>query len=172
MISNTHQQLKIVDNFLECPGLWRSFALQQEYTKDQSGYPGKKSKTLDELSDSIFHSFAEKIVPHVNGKNNFQRLKIQFAYQVLDEFLNVTHQDEPFYNIAGIVYLNEHAPMSTGTVFFNKNQKQELVETLTVENTYNRMIIFDPAHWHAPAGAFGTDLESGRLTIVFFGVAA
>lgn len=160
-----------MDTFLESPGLWRSFALQQEYAKDQSGHPGKKSKTLDELSDSIFHSFAEKIVPHVNGKNNFQRLKIQFAYTVLDEFSNNTHQDEPFYNVAGIIYLNQHAPTHTGTVFFNKKHNGELVKTITVENTYNRMIIFDPAHWHAPEGSFGTDLESGRLTMIFFGIA-
>ena len=171
MISNTKQQLKIIDNFLESPGLWRSFALQQEYTKDQSGYPGKKSKTLDELSDSIFHSFAEKLVPHVNGKNNFQRLKIQFAYTILNEFSNNVHQDEPFYNVAGLIYLNENAPANTGTVFFNKAVSGELVETITVENVYNRMIIFDPAQWHAIVGTFGDDLESSRLTITFFGTA-
>ena len=74
MLSNTKQQLKIIDNFLESPGLWRSFALQQEYIKDQSGYPGRKSKTLDELNNNIFHSLAEKIIPHVNGKENFQRV--------------------------------------------------------------------------------------------------
>ncbi len=171
MLSNTKQQLKIIDNFLESPGLWRSFALQQEYTKDQSGYPGRKSKTLDELNNNIFHSLAEKIIPHVNGKENFQRLKIQFAHTILDEFLNITHQDEPFYNVAGIIYLNEYAPMNTGTVFFNKTQKGELIETLTIENIYNRMIIFNPSWWHSPAGTFGSDLETGRLTITFFGIA-
>ena len=171
MLPNIKQHFKIVDNFLELPGMWRIFALQQEYIKDYSGYPGKKTKTLDELNDGMFHSLAEKIVLHVNKKTNFQRLKIQFAYTELNEFTKNAHQDEPFYNVAGIIYLNERAPANSGTVFFNKTTSGELVETLTVENTYNRMIIFDPAHWHAPAGAFGTDLESGRLTIVFFGIA-
>lgn len=168
MISNIKQHFKIIDNFLELPGMWRIFALQQEYIKD---YPGKKTKTLDKLNDGMFHSLAEKIVLHVNGKNNFQRLKIQFAYTNLNEFSNVSHQDEPFYNVAGLIYLNENPPANTGTVFFSKAVSGELVETITVENAYNRMIIFDPAQWHAIAGTFGDDLESSRLTITFFGTA-
>lgn len=171
MLINIPQHLKIVDSFLELPGLWRLFALTQEYTEDQSGHPGKKSKTLDELSDAIFHSLAEKIVKHVNGKNNFQRLKIQFTYMTKDEFSETAHQDEPFYNIAGVIYLNENPGVNTGTVFYNKNSKGELMKTLTVENVFNRMIIFDPARWHAPVGAFGGDLETARLTITFFGIA-
>ena len=35
-IKQTRQQLKIVDNFLESPGLWKEFALNQEYFKDES----------------------------------------------------------------------------------------------------------------------------------------
>jgi hypothetical protein len=172
MLPNIKQHFKIVDNFLELPGMWRTFALQQEYIKDHSGYPGKKTKTLDELNAGMFHSLAEKIVLHVNGKTNFQRLKIQFTCTNLNEFSNnERHQDEPFYNVAGLIYLNENAPANTGTVFFNKTARGEQVETITVENAYNRMIIFDPAWWHSPAGTFGDDLESSRLTITFFGIA-
>jgi hypothetical protein len=171
VIANTKQHFKIIDNFLELPGMWRIFALQQEYLKDYSEYPGRKTKTLNELNDGMFHSLAKKIIPHVNGKKDFQRLKIQFAYTNLNEFSNVSHQDEPFYNVAGLIYLNENPPANTGTVFFNNAVSGELVETITVENAYNRMIIFDPAHWHAIVGTFGDDLESSRLTITFFGTA-
>jgi hypothetical protein len=171
MLPKIKQHFKIVDNFLELPGMWRIFALQQEYLKDYSEYPGKKTKTLDELNAGMFHSLAEKIVLHVNGKNNFQRLKIQFAYTNVNEFSNVSHQDQPFYNVAGVIYLNENPPANTGTVFFNNAVSGELVETITVENAYNRMIIFDPSQWHAMVGAFGDDLESSRLTITFFGTA-
>ena len=171
MLTNIAQHFKIVDSFLELPGLWRSFALKQEYTKDQSGYPGKKSKPLDELNENIFHSLAEKIVKHVNGKNNFQRLKIQFAYTEESEFLQNIHQDESFYNVAGIIYLNENPPIGTGTLFYNKNPNGELIKTLTVENVFNRMIIFNPTLWHSPANTFGNDLETGRLTVTFFGIA-
>ena len=171
MLTNITQNFKIVDSFLELPGLWRSFALQQDYLKDQSGYPGKKSKTLDEFNDNIFHSLAEKIVKHVNGKNNFQRLKIQFAYTTESEFSQNIHQDEPFYNVAGIIYLNENPPLNTGTLFYNKNLNGELIKTLTIENVFNRMVIFNPSLWHSPAGTFGSDLETSRLTITFFGIA-
>jgi hypothetical protein len=171
MLVSTTQHFKIVDQFLELPGLWRSFALQQEYTKDQSGYPGKKSIPLDELNLHIFHSLAAKIIKHVNGKNNFQRLKVQFACTTEEEFSKNIHQDEPFYNVAGVIYLSENPPQNTGTLFYNKTPAGEIIKTLTVENVYNRMIIFNPSMWHSQAGSFGTDLKTSRLTITFFGVA-
>jgi len=167
----TVQHLKIVDNFLESPGLWRAFALDQEYAKDQSGYPGKKTKPLDDINDKLFHTLAGKIIKHTNGKEGFQRLKIQFTYSTAEEFKENNHQDEPFYNVAGVIYLNENAPLNTGTQFLDLDKQGNLIETLVIENMYNRMIIFDPKKWHAMKGSFGKDIMTGRLTITFFGIA-
>lgn len=169
-IKQPKQQLKIIDNFLESPGLWKEYALKQEYFKDESGYPGKKTKPLDEINANLFHSIARKIIIHANGRQGFQRLKLQFACTTTEDiFQNVIHQDEPFYNVAGIIYLNENAPKDTGTKFFELINGQH-VETINVENLYNRMIIFDPAKWHAPSGTFGNDLATSRITITFFGI--
>lgn len=164
------QQLKIVDNFLESPGLWKEYALKQEYFTDASGYPGKKTKALDEIHAGLFHSLAAKIIGHVNGKQGFSRLKIQFAYTSSTNFTSNIHQDEPFYNVAGIIYLNENAPNNTGTKFYNLIDGL-FVENINIENHYNRMIIFDPSKWHAPSGTFGDELSNGRITITFFGIA-
>jgi hypothetical protein len=166
------QQLKIIDNFLESPSLWRSLALTQEYQKDSSGYPGFKSRPLDELYPEIFHSLAGKIIDHVTSyKNRFDRLKIQFAYSTSVNQHGVMHQDEPIYNVAGLIYLSEFAPLGSGTLFYNYIDGR-LQPTLTVENVYNRFIIFDPKVWHSPADLFGDNLENSRLTLTFFGIAS
>ncbi len=165
------QPLKIVDDFLEVPFLWRHYALQQSYQKDQSGHPGSKSPTLDELNDSLFHQLAGKIILHCCGKTGFERLKLNFTSITLaDKCDIVPHQDEPFYNIAGLIYLNPISPKNTGTAFYTKRDV-DFIPNLIVENIFNRMIIFKPDMWHSPLDFFGTDLESSRLTITFFGIA-
>lgn len=172
-IIKKRQQLKIIDNFLECPLIWRSFALNQNFIKDESGYPGYKSLPLDEINNEIFHSFAGKLIQHVTvARNRFDRLKVQFAYSMADEVQGNIHQDEPFYNIAGLIYLNEISPLNTGTLFYSRNVNGELYQSLVVENVFNRMIIFDPQIWHAPANLFGTTIDDARLTITFFGIAS
>jgi hypothetical protein len=46
--------------------------------------------------------------------------------------------------------------------FFNK--------TMTVENEFNRCVMFHPNHWHGADRFFGNTKETARLTINFFGV--
>lgn len=163
------QPIKIVDDFLEAPFLWRYYALKQEYIKDESGHPGKKSKTLDVLNESLFHQFASKLILHCCGKTKFERLKINFASITNEDEKANPHQDEPFYNIAGLVYLNPEAAKNTGTAFYSLKDGN-LITNLTVENVFNRMIIFKPDIWHGPMDFFGNDLKTSRLTITFFGI--
>ena len=42
-------------------------------------------------------------------------------------------------------------------------------KSLSIDNMFNRAIIFDPRTWHAADNFFGTTKEDSRLTIVFFG---
>jgi len=166
------QPLKIVDDFLEAPFIWREYALKQEFLKDESGHPGLKSKTLDDLNLEIFHSLAGKVIQHVSGKHSFNRLKVNFASSLTGNNSTdiVPHQDEPFYNIAGVVYLNENPPAGSGISFY-KMTPEGFVKTITVENKFNRMVIFHPSLWHAPDGHFGNDLKTSRLTMTLFGIA-
>lgn len=41
----------------------------------------------------------------------------------------------------------------------------------TIDNVFNRAIIFDPRTWHAANDYFGTTKEDSRLTLVYFGKA-
>lgn len=166
------QPLKIIDNFFEAPSLWRHYGLKQEYDKDLSQYPGLRSKPIDELNVSLFHQLASKLIIHATNSSSFDRLKAQFSLTTKDSSTeNIIHRDEPFYNVAGLIYLNENPPKDTGTYFFGQGPTGEYKKTIVVENVYNRMVIFDPSIWHCPAGYFGDDLSTGRLTITFFGIA-
>lgn len=172
MKKNFIQPIKIVDEFLESPVLWRYFALKQHYEKDQSYHPGKKSLPLDQLNESLFHQLASKIIKHVPKKNNFERLKIQFAYTTKDDQNDLPpHRDEPFYNVAGLIYLQTDPEMDAGTSFYRQVHFDNLECTLEVKNLFNRMVMFDPSILHKQTAVFGDNLENGRLTIIFFGTA-
>lgn len=162
------QPTKIIDEFLEAPFLWRYFILKQKYQKDESYHPGKKSLPLDQLNEALFHQLAAKIIKHVPQKNNFERLKIQFAYTTsADPNDFPPHRDEPFYNVAGVIYLQTNPVLSAGTSFYSRDHRC----TLEVKNIFNRMVIFHPGILHKQTDVFGDELENSRLTIIFFGTA-
>lgn len=193
--------IKVIDTFLESPDLWREYALKQEYHRDEfAPYPGLRAKSLNKLNPDLFASLARKLVKHCHGAKEFPHLEITFA--LVDETFGTgwIHQDEPHYNIAGMIYLNPIAPRGTGTGFYNhvnfdtesfmhlaideynsepadrikfetaKQRQQSLFnKTMTVENEFNRCVMFHPNHWHGADRFFGNTKENTRLTINFFG---
>jgi len=84
-----------------------------------------------------------------------------------------------------IIYLTPDPPEGTGTGFFRhkdtnitsfdkehadlfQRPREEWEMIDSIENIYNRCIIFDSQQYHAATKYFGTDLSDGRLTQVFF----
>ncbi len=197
------QPIKVIDNFFESPDLWRFYALKQAYTRDdQSTWPGLRTAPLNEISMPLFGSLASNLIKHIHGKTFFSHLKVNFASVDGSYNLGWLHQDEPHYNVAGIVYLNKDAPPDTGTSFYNRiaeqdndynklffdelaadpadrekfiplkhEQRKIFKKNMTVENVFNRCIMFPPDHWHGADNYFGSTLDDSRLTITFFGIA-
>lgn len=197
------QPIKIIDNFFEAPELWRLFALKQDYLRDDtSTWPGVRSASLNELDIELFNSLAAKLMLHIHDKNNFLHLKVNFASVDGSFGSGWLHQDEPQYNVAGVIYLNPTPPDETGTCFYNKiatsdtnfnqlffdelsanledrstfeqfkmDQRKLFAKTVTVENIFNRCLMFSPDQWHAVDKFFGSNLDDSRLTINFFGYA-
>lgn len=193
--------IKVIDLFLESPDLWREYALKQEFYRDQfAPYPGLRTRPLNELNPDLFASLARKLVKHCHGAREFPHLEITFS--LVDETFGTgwIHQDEPHYNIAGLIYLNPVALLGTGTAIYNyanetyesfmhlaldeynaspadrakfnaDKQRQQLCfnKTMTVENEFNRCVMFHPNHWHGAEKFFGDSKETARLTINFFG---
>ncbi len=193
--------IKVIDTFLESPELWREFALRQEFTRDnESPWPGLRTKLLTEINTDLFSSFASKLIKHCHGGGGFTNLEVSFA--LVDETYKTgwLHQDEPHYNIAGIIFLNPYPEKSSGTSFYHMvkpaqesfthllqeefatpvNERRDYTEdkqrqrsyfkkNMSVENEFNRCVMFHPNEWHAADGFFGSTLHDSRLTINFFG---
>lgn len=116
--------IKVIDNFLESPQLWRYFALKQEFFVDEvATFPGKYSKLLQEINVNLFHSIADKLIQHLQGYNSFQDLQI--AFRMADKSFGEgwIHYDSPKFNVVGLIYLNENPPENSGTIFYTQTQE-------------------------------------------------
>lgn len=94
---------------------------------------------------------------------------------------------------AGVLFLTPDAPTNTGTALYrhkasgsemethedgdlnykmwNDLENEQLDEWDVIGycgNVYNRFVAFNAQYWHRNVGAFGSSLEDGRLTQVFF----
>ena len=123
--------LTVVDNFFETPTLVRNFALQQEFFKgDRGNWPGIRTKFLDELDINFFNTFHDKLLNYIpRNYKGFQHLEATF--QLIDETYGEgwVHNDDPKWNVAGIIYLNNIKPkQQCGTTFFDdRDTSQDIV---------------------------------------------
>lgn len=193
--------LTVVDNFFETPTLVRNFALQQEFFKgDRGNWPGIRTKFLDELDINFFNTFHDKLLNYIpRNYKGFQHLEATF--QLIDETYKRgwVHNDDPKWNVAGIVYLNNDKPkQDCGTTFYddrdtsndddhskeysddvndNIGQNEDVrdkvnsrwVPSMLAENRWNRCVISDSTRWHSAGRFFGHSKDTSRLTLVFFG---
>lgn len=118
---------KVIDDFFEIPSVWRHFALQQTYSADPAyaTWAGVRTAPLDELDTKLFHSFASKLIVHLAGFSYFKSLKVNFASVDGSFGQGWVHDDEPIWNVAGIIYLNPEPPPNSGTLFFTKIQDSD-----------------------------------------------
>lgn len=177
MMRKIKQPIKVIDNFFEAPSLWRHYALKQEYNNENADWPGVRSRTLNELNLKLFNSFASKIITHTHNSRYFSFLKINFVSVDSSYSFGKVHQDDPQYNISGIIFLNKEPLPKSGISFFHKTaepykeERDLFKKNMTVENVFNRCVMFSPDKWHAADSYFGNTLEDSRLTINFFGIA-
>jgi len=52
---------------------------------------------------------------------------------------------------------------------YREEHRKKWVPSITVQNRFNRCNIFDPRVWHSADNFFGKDMNTARLTLVFFG---
>ena len=181
----------VVDDFYKNPDEVRAFALTQPF--DVSGvYPGPRTAcdTTDECKDAI----AALLYPLGGKITNFGDYEGSPVYSggyqlsLATSIKQWVHADT-FNNWAGILYLNPDAPLSAGTNFYKHKATGELKcqnreegnmhgedaydwtkwELVTsIANVYNRLILFRAQQYHTSGDFFGTTLEDGRLTQIFF----
>ena len=124
MYSRPYIPTVVVDNFFETPSLWRHFALNQEFFKgDRGTWPGIRTKMLDVLSQELYEILDLRLLEHLPMFKRFS--KIESTFQLIDETYGRgwVHDDNPEHNVAGIIYLNETAPMNSGTTLYLNNEE-------------------------------------------------
>lgn len=146
--------IKVIDTFLESPELWRLFALKQEFENN-------KTVLLSQINPDLFSSFASKLIKHCHGATGFQHLEVYFE-KVSTEYQEIIDQGNLSFNIMGLIFLDESSLKNTGIEFHNPTSAKI---TMTVQNEYNRCVMFHPREWHKNLKSSDT-----KLVIKFSGI--
>lgn len=194
----------VLDNFYEDPLLWREFALDQEFFKgDRGNWPGIRTELLHRVNYDLFQVVLKKLLFVLKDYGITQVSELQTGFQLIDETYGRgwVHDDDPSFQCAGIIYLNEAAPLNSGTTIYENSpdfsgeryaklfetdvnskspaereqymkyreeQVSQFKKSITVDNVFNRMVLFDSRCWHSADKFFGTTDDNSRLTQVFF----
>ena len=184
-------KLLIKDDFFESPTEIRNVALSLEnyrvdndFASSQSGWRGERSlplsryniESLDNYSKNIFNicyeyfDLSNYVFPYFNEpiKNltitTYFHITTEETKQAFPDFWQDRLHKDPWCPCAGIVYLNENAPLKSGTIVFDGENNQ----MINVDNKFNRLVAYDGHKIHGLADVFGTSRETGRLTFNFF----
>jgi hypothetical protein len=180
--------IKVIDNFFESPKIWRYFALKQEFlSNESSNFLGNQTRLLSDLNVSMFHSVAGKLIKHMVGYSSFKHLEMSFRMVNTSCGKEPIHQDDPKFNMAGLIYLNINPPPGSGTTIYtlleptnnnyqefssspeNRHEQQYFKKNMTIQNVFNRCVIYSPLEWRSNDNFFGSEKDNSRLTLNFFG---
>ncbi len=182
--SDRQRRMFIVDNFYSNPDEVRNYALNSvAYEEDIRWYKGLRSTQpyrTDEIKRSFEFIIGERIVDWESNYNGVFQLMRSHDPQVY-------HYDMQRW--AAMIYLTPNAPIESGTRLhksrrnFTRHRDQPgaddafrgefLDSTLfdvadSAANIYNRLVIMDAGCFHSAGPYFGNDMETGRLTHLFF----
>lgn len=142
----------IVDNFFETPELVRDFALSCNFEKTGENYPGVRTRFINDLNTEIFNLFTRKIYNIFFSDPDMIDIFCDSHFQLIDSKYEKGwfHKDNlSKWHIAGVVYLNPHAPLNGGTIIgeqtknFNSldyNHRNEFYANKTVDlNNYRNI---------------------------------
>lgn len=111
----------VVDNFYEDPDLWREFALDQEFFKgDRGNWPGLRTELLHKLDRNLFEVTMKKLLFILKDYGITEVRELQTGFQSIDETYGRgwVHDDDPSFQVAGVIYLNKDAPVGSGTTIY------------------------------------------------------
>lgn len=185
----TNPTVHIIDNFLEDPDSQRAFALAQRYPR-RGPYPGYRTETPPFERGDYYKDRIEQIV----GMPILQWPKREWQWGgagntvfhiAFEDDVNSIHYDHSEW--ACVLYLTPNPPPDSGTTIYRNihsgawdsevhlHTPEQLADRSqwavheVLENRYNRLVMYPGSIYHAATRAgFGTDLQSGRLTQVFF----
>lgn len=128
------------------------------------GYRSRDIQFIDmNVHDLIVGQLLEKVIA------GFSVIKIEF--EVKSYFHILTNEFKPnekwFHRdenrlFAGVLYLSENPSPNSGTILNINDAK------VSIENKYNRLVIYNANLLHSVEGCFGDSIENARCTYIFF----
>lgn len=149
--------ISIIDSALRNPYLVRAAALELAYTVSDL-YQGYRSPPLQSVRPELYTSLCEEIFPlkvpyHVH---------LQFQWIPESYASGTQHQDNPQITTSGVLYLTPKPQADSGTGFLLADGE------FSVDNQFNRLVLFDSQTVHSAQSYFGTTILDSRLTLVIF----
>ena len=168
----------IIDDFFSNPDFVRKIALDATfYTKDNhpgniGHFPGYRTNYINEWNDDLYRlmlnaqiSCVEKLLNHKLSEK-FTEYWTKFSFSWTDkntpiqEHRDFTDNWNGFTNFyGGVIYLTPNPPENSGTILTGIN---------TIENKYNRYVMYDATKLHSVESSFGEDINDGRLVLTHF----
>jgi len=181
----------VFENFFPDPDKVRKFALSQKFFPKEThpsggNWPGTRTPFYHTLSEKLYYEFTGRIYEVMGwpqGKESYFEVMFQLCTSKDgDSWVHDDKMDQDFTHVA-LIYLTPDPKPNSGTIIYdlkesaNKKSKEykesdgdpkwyDVRET--VENVYNRCMIYNPLFFHKSDEYFGNDLYDGRLTLVAF----
>ena len=165
-----------------------------EKYKEYTNWPGLRSEHVMELDATYADIVLGRVAQLTTQYFGLQNVSIKSHFQITreqdgDSWVHLDNGQD----FAGVLYLNPDAPVRSGTTLYrclnrekwssyigteevkhiNEQDNVELYNELfepvdMVGNVFNRLILYDANLFHKSNKYFGTDINDGRLTQVFF----
>ena len=130
------------------------------------GWQGCRSLSLSETDPVLYKQTFDEIITRL-----FFKYKYKIEYEILAHLHftpsyckfdnNAWHVDNSVI-LAGLIYLNPEPKPNSGTLIMRKG------EQITIENKFNRLILYRASLLHRPESGYGTDVSDTRLTMPIF----
>lgn len=147
--------------------------------EDEGGHVGVRTRNFHKFDEYLFGYMLYKIAPIYNSKFGIdhQEVDYDFTFSKLksDTHDPGLHQDiHPSLGqavVAGIIYLNIEPPdpVNNGTVIIVKDKETGKEKERSIENKFNRLVIYDGGLKHRFNTAWGDTWDDCRLTLNIFG---
>lgn len=139
--------------------------LDDEY-KPTGGWRGLRSRHLAIIDENIFENTYNEIFTKVFNLPGTWKYFIDTHFHLAPGYIEF---DDHWWHIdrnslfAGVIYLNKNAEDNGGTLIKDKDNNE-----ISVDNKFNRLIMYKSNLSHRPMNCFGSNIDNARLTISFF----
>ena len=165
----------VIDDYFENPNEIRNIALNGTYyTKENhpgniSDFPGYRTNYINEWDLNLYNFLLNKQLDNVKSlidTSQFTEYWTKFSFSYTDKNIPlIEHRDfsdgfngfKKFFG--GVIYLNENPPKNTGTI---------LKGLTTIENKFNRYIMYDATKIHCIENSFGENVNDSRMVLTHF----